>query len=83
MNETMNQMELSVAVVLGSIHPALGRRFLQGRSDAERGEVTVATVMWVSMTVLMAAALGLLIWNKIKAKEGTIDMNTPAAGVGG
>jgi hypothetical protein len=80
MNETMNQMELSVAVVLGSIHPALGRRFLQGRSDAERGEVTV---MWVSMTVLMAAALGLLIWNKIKAKEGTIDMNTPAAGVGG
>jgi hypothetical protein len=79
----MKNFELTVAVVLGAIHPKLGEAYVQGRMDAERGEITVATVMWVSMTVLMAGALGLLIWNKIKAKESTIDLNTPAAGVGG
>ncbi len=74
--------EATVAVVLGSVHPELGRLFIQGRDDAERGDITVATVMWVSMVVLMAGAIGLLIWNKVKAKEQTIDLNTPAAGVG-
>ncbi len=79
----MKKLEMTVAVVLGSIHPKLGESYVRGRMDVERGEVTVATVMWVSMTVLMAAALGVLIWNKIKAKEATIDLNSPAAGVGG
>jgi hypothetical protein len=79
----VNNAEATVAVVLGNIHPELGRRYVQGRMDAERGDITVATVMWVSMGVLMAGALGILIWNKVKAKEASIDLNTPAAGVGG
>lgn len=83
MQNMLQSFETTVAVVLGSIHPSLARRYLEGRADAERGEITVGTVMWVSMTVLMAAALGVLIWNKVKAKESSIDLNTPAAGVGG
>jgi hypothetical protein len=75
-----NSAEATGAVILASVHPELARRYIQGRTDAEQGEITVATVMWVSMTALMAAALGVLIWNKIKAKEATIDLNTPVGG---
>jgi hypothetical protein len=78
----ISNAEVTVAVVLGSIHPALGRRFVQGRIDAERGDITISTVMWVSMGVLMAAAIGVALWTKVKAKENSIDLNTPAAGVG-
>ena len=81
----MNQLatlELHIATVLSAIHPRLGASYLRGRDDLERGEVTVATVMWASMAVLMAAALGVIIWNKVKTKGNAIDLDAPAAPVG-
>ena len=79
---TTTTLEYHLAAALSSVSPSLGARFLQGREDAERGEVTVATVMWASMAVLMAAALGVILWNKIKAKGNAIDLDAPAAPVG-
>lgn len=38
--------------------------------------------MWASMAVLMAAALGVIIWNKVRTKGNAIDLDTPAAQVG-
>ncbi len=77
-----DSLDLIVATTLSGLHPSLGRLYVQGRHDAEHGEVSVATVMWASMAVLMAAALGVIIWTKIRAKGNAIDLDTPAAGVG-
>lgn len=79
---TLSTLEAHLALVLSSIHPRLGASYLRGRDDLERGEVTVATVMWASMAVLMAAALGVIIWNKVKAKGNAIDLDAPASAVG-
>jgi UDP-N-acetylmuramyl pentapeptide phosphotransferase/UDP-N-acetylglucosamine-1-phosphate transferase len=81
MNQQLNTFDAFAAAMLGMIHPALGRRFEQGRDDAERGDISVAMVMWVSIAVLMAAGLGLLVWNKVKAKEATTG-NYDTTGIG-
>lgn len=80
--QQLSNLELHIATVLSTIDPRLGASYLQGRDDLERGEVTVATVMWASMAVLMAAALGVIIWNKVRTKGNAIDLDAPAAQVG-
>jgi hypothetical protein len=77
MKQHLNVFDTMVAAQLGLIHPALRRRFVQGRRDAERGDVSVSMVMWVSISVLMAAAVGKIIWDKVRDKANAIDVNTP------
>jgi hypothetical protein len=77
MKQHLNVFDTMVGAQLGLIHPALSRRFVQGRRDAERGDVSVSMVMWVSISVLMAAAIGKIIWEKVRDKAKAIDVDTP------
>ncbi len=66
---------------LGGIHPRLANSYAAAVNDAEHGEITVGTVIWASITILMAGGLGLIIWGKVKAKGNAIDLDAPT-GIG-
>ena len=73
----METIQLRALAIIGTFSPSLAARLAKGWDDAERGEITVAAVVWAGVVIAIAIAAGAVILTKTKTKASSLDLDQP------
>jgi hypothetical protein len=85
----IEKMFSNLLSVVGGISPATSRSIARAWDDVEhrdeRGEVSISTIMWVAIGIVLAVSAGAILLTKTKTKAGNLDLdqNQAPTGVGG
>jgi hypothetical protein len=73
MSETTKHITNSFVATVGVASPRSARFLGKGLNDAERGEVTVATVVWAALAITLAVAVGVILLRAVTTKANTVE----------
>ena len=73
----METIKLRVLAIIATINPTVAATLAKGWDDTEKGEITVAAVVWTGVVIAIAIAAGAVILSKTKAKASSLDLDQP------